>query len=206
MSGLHKSNSCPPNFMSKNGELTPPPSNGSRRAGINRHSGVGLPMGDGSDNGRAIPGRPRRRVGNRGAPQKPKRKITNPTMTMKGRMFLVPSWMKNPMQGFSAYTSIFFAVVLWYTLGVVSITTSNLLMMEPKHHVGGIPPLYLTFQQLLIGTTLLRCLLRIRFLGSAGIQPWPSPSLAAAQAENNRRSNLLFNPKHLEKKNRSWIR
>jgi hypothetical protein len=112
------------------------------------------------------------------------------------------------MAGFSAYASLMVAVLLWYTLGVVSITTSNLLMMAPseeRNHVGGVPPLYLTLQQLMIGTSMLRGLLHVRFLGSAGIQPWPNPS--AVKAANNRRFSLLFNNSNLEdNKRKKWIR
>jgi len=54
---------------------------------------------------------------------------------------------------------------LWYSLGILSIATSKILLS------GGIvmrvSPLTLTLQQLLIGSTLLRFLLRMGFLGSS---------------------------------------
>lgn len=39
--------------------------------------------------------------------------------------------------------------------------------------IGQVPPLFLTLQQFLIGSTLLRALLHFGFLGSPGLQPWP---------------------------------
>jgi hypothetical protein len=143
-----------------------------------------------------VPGRPRRR-GNRAsfttAASKTKK---DPAQSIRYR-FMTSKWMKNPMRGESAasnsYLSLIIAVMLWYCLGVISITTSNLLMMKPKHHIGGVPPLFLTLQQLLIGTITLRFLLSIGFLGSRGIQPWPTASAAAHAAAESRRKNLLFN-------------
>ena len=73
------------------------------------------------------------------------------------------------------------AVVLWYSLGVISISTSKILLTPSKHHidspryyyhVGGVPPLLLTLQQLLLGSTLLRVLLELNFMGSKGFQSW----------------------------------
>jgi hypothetical protein len=87
------------------------------------------------------------------------------------------------------------AVLLWYSLGVVSISTSKLLLtpyqwpseqpvLDDDHinnstqhyahylqHIGGVPPLWLTLQQLLLGSTFLRFLLSINFLNSPGLHP-----------------------------------
>lgn len=217
---IHKSKSCPADFTADELDRaaaalprTPPVSNGSRRSSkstseskktqTNGRNGNGtltmnvtMTTGTTTSNGtmsnrKAIPGRPRRR-GNRTTSATPKRK-KDPSQSIRYRL-MNARWMKNPMKSNSAssYTSLIVAVFLWYSLGVISITTSNLLMMKPLDHVGGIPPLFLTLQQLIIGTTVLRFLLHIRFLGTAGIQPWPSAS-AAAQAAESRRKNLLFN-------------
>jgi drug/metabolite transporter (DMT)-like permease len=73
------------------------------------------------------------------------------------------------------------AVILWYTLGILSISTSKLLLTTSQvapnhpryfHHVGGVPPLFLTLQQFLLGSTFLRFLLSMNFLNSPGLQPW----------------------------------
>lgn len=57
------------------------------------------------------------------------------------------------------------AVLTWYLLGVGSICTTKMLLMNKY----AVPPLVLTFQQLLIGSTLLR----IRLFITGGIQPIP---------------------------------
>lgn len=82
--------------------------------------------------------------------------------------------------GFTA--SLWIAVLLWYSLGVLSIATSKLLLTGD----GGIrvSPLALTLQQLLIGSSLLRFLLRIGFMGSSGLKAWP-PSGAASKEHTN---------------------
>ena len=93
-------------------------------------------------------------------------------------------WIKGVVPSFS---SLILAVVLWYGLGVLSIGTSKLLLMDNdntrgNHHgrhrdplIGGVPPLFLSLQQLIIGAGLLRFLLEIRCLGSVGPVPWPLP-------------------------------
>lgn len=75
------------------------------------------------------------------------------------------------------------AVALWYSLGVISISTSKLLLSAPSAsidelgkptyyaQVGGVAPMMLTVQQLLLGSTFLRFLLNMRFLQSPGVQP-----------------------------------
>ncbi|CAB9522847.1 Phosphoenolpyruvate/phosphate translocator [Seminavis robusta] len=141
-----------------------------------------------------VPGRPRRRGNKNVIPVLMGKTKKDPAQSLRYR-FLNARWMKYPMKGTNnSYASLILAVVLWYSLGVVSITTSNLLMMKPTRYnqVGGVPPLVLTLQQLIIGSMLLWFLLRIRFMQSPGVQPWPSPSAAAIAAENSRRKNLLF--------------
>lgn len=67
----------------------------------------------------------------------------------------------------STYAALLTAILLWYLLGVVSIGTTKLLLNQ------GVPPLYLTIQQLFLGSNLLRFLLHVKALGSAGLAPWP---------------------------------
>ena len=212
---IHKSKSCPVDFPRNRNDLMPstgaaPVSNGNsnlpRRKmssgsftgqrfmhGLNENgtSTLGVEMQE-----QAEPGRPRRR-GNR-APftttlAKTKK---DPAQSIRYR-FITAKWMKNSIKGettaYNTYVSLAIAVMLWYALGVISITTSNLLMMKPKNHIGGVPPLFLTLQQLVIGTIMLRFLLNIGFMGCRGIQPWPSASAAAQAAAESRRKNLLFN-------------
>lgn len=72
--------------------------------------------------------------------------------------------------GASSYAILCLAVLLWYLLGVISIGTTKVLLQD------GTPPLWLTLQQLFLGSNLLRFLLHARAMGSAGLQPWPQPS------------------------------
>lgn len=111
-----------------------------------------------------VPGRPRRR------------KPITPLPTTKKKQNAT-FWKRFHARWIAGYSPLILAVLLWYTLGVVSIGTSKLLLMEPSHHhghVGNVPPLYLTLQQLFLGSNLLRYLLRMRAFGSAGMQPFPS--------------------------------
>lgn len=80
-------------------------------------------------------------------------------------------------------SSLFVAVLLWYGLGVVSIGTSKILLTtDASSHVGGVPPLYLTLQQLFLGAALLRFLAEIRLAGiTPGVQAWPSASGGATE-------------------------
>lgn len=71
----------------------------------------------------------------------------------------------------SNYVALLIAVSLWYLLGVLSIGTTKLLLNE------GVPPLYLTLQQLFLGSNFLRFLLQYKALGSAGLAPWPEKPL-----------------------------
>ncbi|KAL3937800.1 MAG: hypothetical protein SGBAC_007165 [Bacillariaceae sp.] len=83
----------------------------------------------------------------------------------------------------SNLSTLIVAVALWYSLGVISIATSKLLLFTPSDsveeigasayyaHVGGLAPIMLTFQQLLLGSTFLRFLHSTRFLQSSGVQP-----------------------------------
>jgi hypothetical protein len=75
------------------------------------------------------------------------------------------------------------AISLWYSLGVLSISTSKWLLTKTKFprgssryykHVGGLEPLVLTLQQLFVGSSFLRYLLSIRCLQSVGAQPLAS--------------------------------
>lgn len=219
---IQKSRSCPADFMtdevdraiSPSRPTTPPvsigqnrrkkPSSDGKKDSTNNNGRITLtmPMGNGNGYGptpdRALPGRPRRRRNRNPAFSMPKRK-KNSSQSLPYRILNAP-WMNNPVPPSNSFTSLGVAILLWYTLGVISITSSNLLMMEPVDHVGGVPPLLLTLQQLIIGVTMLQFLLRIRFLGSPGIQPWPN-SFAAAQAVESRRKTLLFNSNMNSNKN-----
>jgi drug/metabolite transporter (DMT)-like permease len=84
-------------------------------------------------------------------------------------------WLRPIVKNFN---SVLLAVALWYSLGVISIGSSKILLMKHEDRFGSVPPLYLTFQQLLIGSTLLRTMLRVGFMGSSGIQPWPGSPVA----------------------------
>lgn len=57
-------------------------------------------------------------------------------------------------------------IASWYLLGVVAIVSTKLLLME-----WNVPPLFLTFQQLLLASSLLR--LRLVAFSHAGAQPMP---------------------------------
>jgi len=119
----------------------------------------------------ALPGRPRRKQrttsGGKSSSSRRKRRFWY-------RCYA--KWVRGTVKSFS---SLFVAVLLWYSLGVISIGTSKILLTKHEKYkhllVGGnVPPLFLTLQQLFIGSTLLRFLLQIRFMGSSGLQPWPS--------------------------------
>jgi drug/metabolite transporter (DMT)-like permease len=108
---------------------------------------------------KAVPGRPRRRR-NTGSSKR--------TTIKKG--FFSTGWCKDLV---TSYSPLIVAISLWYSLGVVSIGSSKILLTEAGLF-GGLPPLFLTVQQLLIGSTLLRFLLKMRFMGSRGLQSWPT--------------------------------
>lgn len=101
-------------------------------------------------------------------------------------------------------TTLVLAVLLWYTLGVVSISTSKILLTPPRlasidhdsndhfdgslapllQQMGGVPPLFLTLQQLLLGCTFLRFLLNIQFFGmTTGLQPWENLFLVGTHVD-----------------------
>jgi len=69
------------------------------------------------------------------------------------------------------------AIILWYLLGVLSISTTKLLLTPSQPGVGGVTPLWLTIQQLGVGCTFLRFLMYRKVFGSHGLQPPPSNSL-----------------------------
>jgi hypothetical protein len=131
---------------------------------------------------RAVPGKATR--------QRRRRKRPNPKSAPRrksSKTFLQRLYLKRirPLivKPVSKISSLFLAVVLWYSLGVISISTSKLLLLKSKlppesnryyQHVGGVAPLVLTLQQLLLGITFLRFLLSMRCLQSPGIQPLAS--------------------------------
>lgn len=110
----------------------------------------------------------------------------------------------------SEYIPLLIAIVLWYSLGVVSIATSKMLLSEPHqnhHHTRtnwAIPPMFLTLQQLLIGMCLLRLLLHLRFMNSPGLQPWPgqiSP-LSLFYKQRNKKTSIIS--KHSSRSRRGF--
>eukprot|EP00978_Attheya_sp_CCMP212_P043008 scaffold272977_cov51-Attheya_sp.AAC.3 len=74
------------------------------------------------------------------------------------------------------------AVIAWYLLGVLSISTTKLLLTPSQPDVGGVTPLWLTIQQLGVGCTFLRCLMYWKVFGSHGLQPPPSKSFSGNSA------------------------
>lgn len=124
-------------------------------------------------------------------PGRPKRRRDLALTRRKSRSFwtrLYTRWIQGIVTSFS---SLFLALVLWYSLGVVSIGSSKLLLSQHERMlVGNIPPLLLTLQQLLVGSTLLRFLLQIRFLDSVGLQPWPSTSVDSVSLTSRRLQKL----------------
>jgi drug/metabolite transporter (DMT)-like permease len=126
---------------------------------------------------KAIPGRARRRVPLPPTPSKKKEQAT--------------FWHRFYARWIQGYSPLLVAVLLWYLLGVVSIGTSKLLLSKPSHHhdhVGNVPPLYLTLQQLFLGSNLLRFLLWIGAFGSTGLQPFPSPFVSSTTSHRSRQS------------------
>jgi len=71
--------------------------------------------------------------------------------------------------------SLLLAIALWYNLGILSIGTSKVLLSSPLY--GRVHPLLLTLQQHIIGSSILLCLMRANFLGSAGLQKWRPQAL-----------------------------
>jgi len=141
-------------------------SNGTPQKDPNDRSSVPLaassPSGlNGIEQKKAVPGRPRRKA--------PKSKRGSKHSSFWHRFYM--RWFQDLATSFS---SLLLAVVLWYSLGVISIGSSKFLLMNHEGSpLGGVPPLFLTLQQLGIGSTLLRFLLHVRFMGTAGLQPWP---------------------------------
>ncbi|GKY94498.1 hypothetical protein MPSEU_000415700 [Mayamaea pseudoterrestris] len=97
---------------------------------------------------------------------------------------------KGVSRNLGKHSRLLLAIVLWFSLGVVSIGSSKILLMkhDKNDHFGSVPPLFLTIQQLLIGSSLLRLLLQVRFLGSAGLQPWPGSRTAASYSPQSKQS------------------
>jgi drug/metabolite transporter (DMT)-like permease len=108
----------------------------------------------------AIPGRPRRK------------RIMNSNNKKRQQQFsMIPN--------INIDLSLWIAILLWYSLGVLSIASSKILLTGSQQVDGirmvRVNPLSLTLQQLVIGVSLLRFLLYIRFLNSSGVKPWPPP-------------------------------
>eukprot|EP00956_Cyclotella_meneghiniana_P024729 scaffold50084_cov67-Cyclotella_meneghiniana.AAC.5 len=109
-----------------------------------------------------LPGRPRRRQHSIALPNKSSKETQN-----------YPTQSENDSKGHSPANQynlpVPVAVLLWYLLGVVSISSSKILLSTY-----GVPPMVLTLQQLIIGMTLPRMLLVLG--GKGGLQPIPMQS------------------------------
>lgn len=75
-------------------------------------------------------------------------------------------------------SSLLIAVGLWYSLGIISISTSKVLLsptqLEHGLEIAGVPPMLLTLQQLGLGSVFLWLLLQGKPLNSSGLIPWES--------------------------------
>ena len=81
------------------------------------------------------------------------------------------------------------ALMAWFGVGVLAICTTKLLLSTPIAE-GGVPsPLCLTFQQMLLGSHMLKWVLRARGF----LQPWPSKSSSSSSssAAAESRDNVL---------------
>ena len=126
----------------------------------------------------ALPGRPRRR------------RLEG--RVRKRRHFLhrcFAGWWKDMMTQFGPLA---IAVCLWYLLGIVSIGSSKLLLSTHQ-----VPPLFLTFQQFVIGSTLVRILLKLHFLSTPGLQPRPSSSTSRRPAYYYGETDVHASPRSL---------
>lgn len=142
-----------------------------------------------------VPGRPRRR-----------HPLTSLPTAKKKKKKKASFWTRFYAKWIAGYSSLIVAVLLWYNLGVISISLSKLLLMDPEHgHVGNVPPLFLTLQQLFIGSSLLRYLLWIRAFGSAGLEPFPSNPLPAT-SHRSRKSKPRYAPVKISQQYQSLYR
>jgi drug/metabolite transporter (DMT)-like permease len=133
----------------------------------------------------AVPGRPRRR---RIAGVRKRRSNSFSIARYKIQQLFMFGGVGNYL---TSDVSLWLAIFLWYFLGVLSIASSKILLTGE----GGIRvnPLSLTLQQLLIGASLLRCILRIRLFGSSGLRPWPPASIKEhnPNSENGIQTSLV---------------
>ena len=96
--------------------------------------------------------------------------------------------------------SLIMAIVLWYTLGVVSIASSKVLLTGDTKTSSAttttttmmmtmiqVHPLSLTLQQLLIGVSVLRFFLYLQYKNdpTSGLKPWPPPKTFNSSDTNN---------------------
>jgi Triose-phosphate Transporter family len=150
-----------------------------------------------TNNNKALPGRPKR-----------KRTGTKTGSSKRNSSFchrFYVRWIKGKKAAlmttfsFNSFNSVYLAVLAWYCLGVVSIGTSKMLLMSHNDDgdpftFGGVPPLFLTLQQQVIGSLLLRFLLSIRFMDSSGMQPWPVSSSMSSMDAASRNISRLRSP------------
>jgi drug/metabolite transporter (DMT)-like permease len=184
-------------------ELSPPKRTSSREIPTGDLASVSLPSldsgsshvrgGNGSSHNRsqAVPGRPRRRKRDGTAEGS-----TGTHRIGRKRSFWYRVYKRWIYPVVSSFSSLFIAVLLWYSLGVISIGTSKLLLMQRHDGTSGVPPLFLTFQQLIIGSSLLRCMLQLRFMGSSGLQAWPSASTDANSILQQQERYAFFDNKN----------
>jgi hypothetical protein len=79
------------------------------------------------------------------------------------------------------------AVILWYLLGVVSITTTKVLLSTIH-----VKPLWLSLQQFLFGGWFLNLLLQYRLISSVGKQPLPKLRGKFSTTKENEYVSLLL--------------
>jgi drug/metabolite transporter (DMT)-like permease len=102
------------------------------------------------------------------------------------------------------------AVFLWYSLGVVSISSSKVLLtpyggsgiddvfLDDEYetharyqHAGGVSPLFLTVQQLLLGSTFLRLAIEFKFMGlTKGLVPLEELLESLSVGKSNGKSSI----------------
>jgi drug/metabolite transporter (DMT)-like permease len=124
----------------------------------------------------AIPGRPRRR---RVVPKRNQGRFIQYSQVMVSTRNSARQLLRT-IQGSIIHIdlSLLVAILLWYSLGVVSIASSKILLSGSNHPAVvsiRVNPLCLTLQQLMIGVTLLRFVLQLKCMNTSGITVWPPP-------------------------------
>lgn len=125
----------------------------------------------------ALPGRPRRRRAAVASRHQRRHGLALGGNRRWWRHLAMTICRQSATTGGSFTASMWAAALLWYALGIVSIATSKVLLTGGGIGSLRVSPLALTLQQLLLGSTWLRCLLRARFLGSSEVSGWSTAAL-----------------------------